>query len=790
MLHDIRYASRTLRKSPAFACAAILTLGLGLGANMAIFRFVDALLLQNLPVRDPHELVIVRPWVFSYPSYRQLAERNTDVFASVAARWTSRINLTADGATEYVPAELVSGSYFDTLGVRAAAGRLLTADDDGAEGAHPVCVIGYGLWQRRFDGQPVVGRTIELNATPFEIVGVSEQGFHGADLHARHEVQIPMSMTSLFAGMERDSNGWSWLTIVGRLKAGVSRRQAEAAVRARFEPHGDWQKPAELRLAEGRQGFASLRSQFGDPVLMAQLLSACVLLIACANLANLLLSKTAARRHELAVRRSLGASRVRIVAHVLAESLLLVAAGVVVGGGVAAIVDRMVYAMLSEPGSNLNVAGGSGPITAATFALAVIVALAIGLLPAIAATGGAALDGLRDTARTSARQAWLGRALVLTQVVVCLVLVFAAGLFARSLRNLHAVDLGFTPDRVVVLTTDPERSGYSLERRREFYEEWLRRARLVPGVSAASLASITAVSGGMFAGVVTVPGGAAHTGPEPNNNFNVVSAGYFETIGLPLVSGRTFTERDGASAPPVAIVNEQFVQYYWPGQPAIGRQIRVFRRTVEIVGVVRTAKYQAIREAPQITIYFPMTQRPVGEMTLHARVAGAVAPATAGLIASVRAIDSRVPAYNAGTLRDHVNARLANERVLNVLSLLFAALALVVASAGVYGVVAYAVVRRTREVGIRVAIGAQRWQILRLFLTDATALIAAGLAAGVPLALLVGRKFGSVLYGLEPSSLSTLLGAGALLAAVAVAAAGIPALRATMVDPIAALRTE
>lgn len=792
LIRDTRYGLRTLRRNPGFAAAAILTLGLGLGANMAMFRFVDAVLLKSLPVPNPEQLVLIRPWSFSYPAFRELAARNADVLSSTTARWTIRVNLTLDGTTEYLPGELVSGSYFTTLRVKPAIGRVLREEDDGSEGAHPVCVISYGLWQRRFAGDPtVVGRMIELNAKPFEVVGVTEEGFTGAELHARHDVQIPMSMTLNFTGMERDSHGWSWLTIFGRLAPGVSRQQAEAVVRARFKPDLDWQKREPLSLADGRQGNGSLRRQLEDPVLIAQLLSACVLIIACANLASLLLAKTSARRHEIAVRRSLGASRGRLISQLIVESLLLAAGGTAVGTGLAVLLDRLLGAMLSAPGSNINLSAVPSALgLAVSFGLMVVAALSVGLLPAVAATRENPLDGLRDTPRAGPRAGWLARGLVVAQVVVCLVLVFAAGLFARSLRNLRTIDLGLDPEQVVVLTTDPDRSGYSMERNREFYAEWLRRARLVPGVSSVGLASVTAMSGGMFAGNVTVPDAETRTGPERNNNFNVVSPDYFKTVRLPVLAGRAFTDRDDASAPAVAMVNERFVEYYWPGRSPIGRRITVFRKNVEIVGLVRTAKYRAVREDPEITIYFPTAQRPVRELTLHARVMGSTRTASAALMETARATDPRVPAYSVGVLEDHVNARLANERVLNVLSILFASLALLVACAGLYGLVAYSVVRRTREIGIRLALGAQRPAILSLFVKDVVVLVGIGIALGIPLSVAVGRQFGSLLYGLESSSVSTLLLASAILGAVAAVAAGLPAARATRVDPIGALREQ
>lgn len=790
LVQDAGYGFRSLRGHLGFAAAAIAILALGFGANLAVFRFLDTVLLESLPVDRPDRLVLVGPWAFSYPAYREFAARNGDVLVSTAARWATRVNLTADGTIEHLPAELVSGSYFDTLGVKAVAGRLLGPDDDGTEGAHAVCVISYGLWQRRFAGDPlVVGRTIELNARPFEIVGVTPRGFTGADLHARYDLQIPMSMTSMFMGMQRDSSEWTWLTMFGRLAPGVSREQAEAVVRTRFQPTYDYQKRAPLVLRDGRQGSGSLRLRLAEPVVIAQLLSACVLLIACANLVGLLLARTAARRHELAIRRALGASRGRVVSQLVIESVLLASVGAAVGAGLAAVLAGVLGGMLSAPGSNLNL-----PLLPSTWGLTAVLVLvavavlAIGLVPAIIATGDAALDGLRDTPRTGPRTGWLGQSLVVAQVVVSLVLAFAAGLFARSLHNLRTVDLGLDPHHVVVVAADPEQGGYSQERARGFYGEWLRRARQVPGVSSVSLANVTALSGAMFAGYVSVPD--AKRPPGPNNNFNIVTGEYFSTVGIPLLAGRTFSERDTVNAPPVAVVNQQFVEYYWPGRLPIGRHIPVFGKDVEIIGVVRTAKYTAVREDPQITIYFPVAQRPVHDLTLHARVTGPASPAIAALINAARDIDFRVPVHDAGTLEEHVDARLANERILSVLSVVFASLAMLVACAGLYALVAYSVARRTREIGIRVAIGAQRGEILRLFIGHAVALVAIGIAIGVPLSFVAGRQFGSLLYGVEPSSISTLILASVILAAVAVIAAALPATRAARVDPVGALRQD
>jgi predicted permease len=793
---DVRYAARTLIKRPGFTAVAVLSLALGLGANLAVFRFVDAVLLKSLPVPRPEELMILRGGRgFGYTWFREFATRN-DVFANTATRWTLSVNLTAGESTDYMPAEIVSGTYFDTLGVRPAIGRLLNADDDGAEGAHPVCVISHGLWQRRFGGDPtIVGRTIALDTHPFQIVGVTERDFTGSELQVRYDLQVPMSMIAMLGGNPRDSWSWTGIQVFGRLKPGMSRAIAEPRVNAIAHQIDLDHAPARkasggYTLAEGRQGLGSIRSQLGDPVLIAMLLSGFVLLLACANLANLLLAKTSEREHEIAVRRSLGASRGRLISQLLVESLVLATSGGLMALGFAALLDRALSAMLFGPVSRLHVEATPSSLgLAAASALTILVAVAIGVLPALAATRQPPLEGLRAVPRTGGRRTWSSRALVVIQIAICLVLVFGAGLFARSLRHLRTIDLGLDADRVVVLTMNPERSGYSKSQSAEFNGEVLRRAALVPGVESAALAGITAMSGGMFAGWVKVPGSTADPN-RFNNNFNAISPGYLRTVGLPLVAGRPFSDRDDAFAANVVLVNQRFADYYWPGQSPIGRHMTVLGKDVEIVGLVRTAKYQAVRENPQIIIYFPIAQRPMWEVTLHVRTRADPAVTAAALVSMIRAIDPRLAVYNAATLEDHVDASLSNERVLDLLATLFAALAIVVSAAGLYGLVSQSVAHRTREVGIRLAVGAQPRDVMRLFVSDTMVLVLIGIAVGVPLALGAARQFGAVLYGLDPSDPLTLALAAGGLGAVAVIAVALPALRATRVDPVAALRAE
>jgi len=791
---------RLLGRAPGFTSVAVLSLALGIGANAAIFAFVDAILLKSLPVAEPGRLVLVRArhavhglnTSFGYPFFRELERRN-DVFSGMAAHFQVPVNLASDNSTVRQKGELVNGGFFRTLGVRPALGRLLAPEDDGAEGAHPVCVISYRLWQSRFGGDPkILEKAISLNTQPFQIVGVTEPGFHGAELQGSYDLQIPMSMTKPFMGMERDGKGWSWLQIMGRLKPGVSMQRAQASIDslARSLDSGGPQFAAYF-LADGRQGFGGVRKQFQNPVIILMALSGLVLLIACANLANLLVAKAAERRREIAIRLSLGGTRARLIRQLLAESLLLASLGGVCGLLLAAVLDRTLAAMLSGASSTIVVRPNLAVI-AFTLGLSVVTAILFGLAPALEATRPELLPALKEAPRSSSGlgRTWLRRGLIAVQITICLVLVFGAGLFARTLRSLQTVDLGFRTERIVLLSMNPGQSGYDSVRSDAFFAELLRRTRETSGVERAALANISVLSNGMFAAMVRVPGYTPRGGVEPNNTFNTVSDGYFQTLETPILRGRDFNGHDTKASPLVAIVNERFVEYYWPGQDPIGRHIKALGKDVEIVGLVKTAKYQTVREDPQITIYLPLTQRPAGQFTLMVRTSIEPAAIIARVREQVRAIAPKLPVYNVTTLSQQMKEQLSSERVLSLLSILFGALAMLVAGAGLYGVIAYAVVRRTREIGVRMAIGARGLDVIRLFVGEIVLLAAIGIAIGAPLALACARLLQSSLYGVKHNDAFTLAAADIILLGVAFVAALLPARKAARIDPAVALRYE
>lgn len=785
LLQDLRIALRGYRRSPVVTGAVVVVIALGLGANGAAFRLIDAAVLETLPVLKPRELVLVGGRVYSYPAFQELAAGTRDVFASVAARWSDRVNLTVPGHSAYVDVEIVSGTYFETLGVTPFLGRLLGPADDGAEGAHPVCVISHGLWQRLFGADPaIVGTVIRLRSEPFQVVGVTGPAFEGSALHDRYDLQVPLSMAVALGGNPRDSHGARYLGVIARLNPGVTREQAESTARARYD---GLEKPGDrsLTVSDGRQGFGSVRRRLLDTAVAAQMLSLCVLVIACASLMGLLLARMAASRGELATRLALGASRPRLVRQLVAETAGLVAAGGTAAVAVAVALDGALIGMLRGPAFDLRV--DALPTTkglVVALALAAAVAVVVALIPATTATHALPVHRMRGD-RGGTRSGWFDAVAIAAQIAACLVLLFGAGLLARTLHGLRSIDLGIDPSNVVVMTAGPRQSGYTQATEGRFYEPWLERARRVPGVTSVSLAGITAMSNGMFAMAIEVPG-AVPRAMSPNDNFNIVTPDYFETVGLPILAGRPFSTEDTAASPGVAIVNEQFVQHYWPGQSPIGRHFLRGSRQVEIVGLVRTAKYQSLKEDPQITIYVPHAQQPWGEMTLHARVT--TAQASAALVQAARDIDPTVPVDGVSTLADYVDANLSNERVLNLLGMLFGGLSLLVAAAGLYGMVAYAVARRTREIGIRSAIGAQRLDIVGLFAGRVLWLVAAGIVVGIPFAVMAAQALGGVLYGVEPTSTSTLAAAALLLGGVAAAAAVVPALRGARANPSVALR--
>jgi predicted permease len=802
ILRDVRHALRSLRRSPAFAAIAIASLALGIGANAAIFSFVNAILLKRLPVPDPERLVTFAETyrgeragaVWRMPTVDDLAKR-TSSFDGVFG-WSSRpVSFSTGDTAQWVMGEIVTGQYFRTLQVQPALGRLFDDDDVRNAAGNPVCVLSYAFWQREFAGSSrVVGQTAFLNGHAYRVLGVTARGFYGAVLQRRFDVVVPATRVGdvmpAFAGMDW-LNRLSWLSPMARLKPGVSRVQAEKETE-RLSP--DWRN-RQVSLEDGSQGINSMRSSFGQPVLALMAVVALVLLVACANLANLLLARAQSRAKEFAVRLSIGASRARLIRQLLVESLLLALGGGVAGVALSLWINRTLVAFLNT-GRSASMAIHAAPdarVLAFSILLSFVTAILFGLVPAWQATQPDLLPGLKQESTASGPESrvLLRRSLVVIQIALSLVIVFGAGLLTRTLRTLATVDLGFQPDRVIALIVDPAANGHSGVEVSAILDEILRRARDLPGVKAASFAA-TPPNGSMGISMsVGVPGFVPTAGgSEVVVYFNFISPRYFETLGQSLLRGRDFDERDNKNRPRVAIVNEKFARHYFSGRDPVGGKLLQGGAGLEIVGVVADARDQSVRKGPEETVYLPEKQSQTSGLNILVRTTADPRGTIPSLLGIVQDIDRRLPVFSIHTLDMDVEAGLTTERILGYLSTLFAALATLLAGIGLYGVLAYSIVRRTREIGIRFAVGAQRRDVASLFARESLILVLVGLIVGAPVALVSAHALRSLLFGVGATDPFTLLISIVVLALAALLATSIPLWRAARVNPVIALRWE
>ena len=805
---DVRYALRGLRRSPLFAWIAVASLALGIGANTAIFSFVDAILLQRLPVDEPERLVTFaqthrgeRTGVVWPLRTIDALDEGTPAFAGVFGWFSRPINLSTGDDGRWVNGELVTGRYYSTLRVAPAVGRLLNDDDVRNAIADPVCVIGYGLWQRAFGGDPgAIGRTVLLNGHGYRVLGVTAPGFHGAELHRRFDIGVPATRIGDFmpafggaSGLER-MNTVSWLVPMGRLGTGVARVEAERQARLALQEI-DPQRQGRLRLEDGTQGFNTMRPEFGRPVLVSMGVVGLVLLAACANLSNLLLARAQARSHELGLRRSLGASRARLVRQLLVETSVLAIAGGLGGVALSTWIRDTLLALLNAGRPAASTVQVTADVQVLAFAALLTCATAIlcAAAPAWQATRPDLVAGLKrePAASASGSRTVLPRALIVAQVAVCLVVVFGAGLLTQTLRTLSTVDLGFNPDKVIALRVDPAASGRSGARLSGFFDEMLERARALPGVTTASLATNPPHGAMSFTMGIEVPGYVpAPVRGDTIVSFNFISSRYFETLGQPVTRGRDFDERDGRGSPLVAIVNEKFVEHFFDGRDPVGRRFRQGTEEVAIVGVVADSRDQAIRTGPADTVYMHAGQGPPSAMTLLARAGGAPDRAVPSLLAMVGSIDRRMPVISVHTLDVDVETGISSERMLGYLSTLFAALTLLLSGIGLYGLLASAVVRRRREIGLRIALGARSRDVAVLFGRESAALVFAGVTVGALLAFACARILRGVLFGVAPTDPLTMVASVSVLTVVALLATAMPLRRAVRVDPMVALRSE
>ena len=806
-MQDLRYAVRGLRRSPGFAATAIVSLGLGIGANTAIFSFVNALLLKQLPVPEPARLVQLAGYedgklansAFSYPFIAELDKTNRS-FDGLAGRYPVRVNLTSDGLAEPLNGEVVTGSYFKTLQVKPALGRLLTQEDIDAAAGAPVCVISYSMWQERFAGNPdIVGRKLLLNAHPYTVAGVTEKGFYGPQLQSRIDIQLPVSrMGDFMGGFFSTSNGaamwkspdFTWLQPLARLKPGPSSAQAQAMIEplARAAMKDGKHDKATFLLKDASQGTNS-GSDFSKPVIVLMAIVSLVLLIACANLASLLLARANVRAKEFAVRLSLGASRGRLVRQLLVESLVIAVSGGLLGLLLTLWIVQTLLAFLNGE-STLRVELDPLVIGFAIL-LSLLTAVLFGLVPAWQSARPEIvpeLKGSRGSAQSSLGGVGIRRFLIVFQIALSLMILFAAGLLTRTLRSLQTVDLGFDPARVIALNVDPAMNGHRPDDADRIFDDILSRLRAHQRIAAASLVVVAPLEGSAIALGFEVPGHLKKSS-DVTTNFNMISPGYFKTLSQTLLAGRDFNDRDAKKAPLVAIVNKLFVDQYIPGQNPIGRSFKM-GSDIEIVGVTSDSRYQDLRETPGPIIYLPAKQTQSSGYTMLIRTRLDSRAAMSDIRDVIRSVDPRLPIFRVRELRNQIDQGISAERVLSFLSTLFSALATLLCGMGIYGLIAYAVSRRTREIGLRFALGAQKTDVANLFLRESLVLVAAGIAAGIPLALVSTRVMKSLLYGVRPDDPGTLWLTIAIFVVAGLLASLLPVLKAAGIEPVQALRDE
>ncbi len=822
---DVRYGLRVLRLNPGFAIVAILSLALGVGANTAIFQLLDAVRLRTLPVPHPEQLAEIRIAIttggrtgnftgrrpmLTNPLWEQIRDRQ-EGFSGMFAWGTTGFNLASSGEMRVAQGIWVSGEYFNTLGVPSEAGRLFTADDD-RRGCPARAVISYAFWQRELAGdRAAIGRPLLLDGHAFDIIGVSPASFSGVDVGRNFDVAVPICTEPIFRGAKSalDKQDVWFLASIGRLKPGWSIERAttqlgavspgifQQTVSPRYSAT-DAKNYTAFKLAAfaAGTGVSALRRVYETPLWLLLAIAGVVLLIACANLANLMLARGTVRGREIAVRLAIGASRVRIIRQLVAESLVIAVVGAAIGAVLAQALSRFLVTFLSVGGSVVFVdLSPDWRVFAFTAGLAVLTCLLFGLTPAIRATRTDPAASMKAGGRgtTDSRERFgLRRALVVVQVALSLVLVTSALLFVRSLRNLTTLDAGFTQNNLVVASFDFRTAGVPEDRRVALYQEIADTLASLPGVQAASQAFILPVSGNGWNNNILVDGVKQKDFP----NFNAVSPGYFRTMSTPILAGRDFDEHDTPASAKVAIVNASFAKKFFEGRNAIGQAFQVEeppgepRPLYQIVGMVKDTKYSDLREPFGPIGYFPASQsNPDLFAQVVLRSTMATASVTAEVTGAVVAINPAI-AIQYQTMKETVQQSLMRERLMATLSGFFGGLAALLATIGLYGIMSYMVARRRNEIGIRMALGAGRGDVVTMIMREAGVLLVAGLAAGIALAVAAGQLATDLLFGLKPQDPGTLAMAAVSLAAVAAIASYVPARRAAGLEPTNALREE
>jgi predicted permease len=825
---DLRYAARTFARSPALALTATLSIGLGIGANTAIFSLVNTLLLRTLPVDRPAELerLTVRDALilsgsaafsrgveshFSFPLFREFRQRN-QVFSGLLARMLVPASLVSVGFAEHVPIELVSGNYFDVLGVRPVLGRTISEADDRVPLGHPVAVISFRYWQEKLAADTAItGKIIRIDNHPYTVIGVGPPGFYGVEVGARPDVWVPLMMQPELFGFTRpmfETNRWAPLEIIGRRARGVTEAQAQAAldvIYRRFQEKELHRTAGEMSreticLEPGGTGLSQLRSDFKNPLAVLMVVVTLVLLIAIANVANLLLARSATRRKEVAVRLALGAGRGRLIRQLLTESALLGLLGGVMGIAFAGWGIRLLLMFLPavRPQYGLNFAFDDSldaRVLGFGLSISIVSGLLFGLAPALQSACTDLAESIRREVgvfRIVSRRFGLGNALVVLQVTLSLVLLVGAGLFLRSLQNTSAIRLGMDTQNVLMASIDTRLSGYSPVQANRFFRELEARLREKAGVRAVGSSQVALLSGGWDTFPVVVP-----ERPRPPGQrqalLNVIGGDFMRAAGITILRGRGFDVTDAASSTQVAILSETAARYFFGGEEPIGRAINAERMTaIKIIGLASDSKYASVREDNPRVLYLSVEQIPkiADARTLYLRTSGDPHQLAAVLQKEVRELDENVPVYNIKTFAEQKADSLARERLIATLSIMFGMLALLLAAIGLYGVISYGVVRQTHEIGIRTALGADRTTVVWMVLHNAMGMVMIGMLTGIALSWWLSGLVISLLYGVKPGDPATFATACVVLTAAALVAAGIPAWKASRVSPLTALRYE
>jgi putative ABC transport system permease protein len=816
-LQDLRYGMRVLLKHKGFTAVAALSLALGIGANTAIFSLIDAVLLKMLPVEQPEQLYFIQNvgprspegGAPPYPCFEQFRDRSQS-FTGLAAFTGFGQRIRIDGQLEEVSGQRVSGNFFSLLGINAVLGRTFTPADDAVPSKggpyEVVAVISYNYWTNRFGRDPaVIGKVVQLGNDPVTIIGVTPPGFYG--LVPGREFNMLLPMVTAGAGQLSEKESW-WFNAVGRIKPGVPIERARAELDTLFQSYMDGTSMnAEARreafnridLRPASRGPNDLRRQFSRPLQALMAIVTLVLLIACANVANLLLARATTRHREFAVRLALGASRLRLLRQVLTESLLLVSLGGLLGLSFARWGSAFLVSFFATGRGRIFI---NLPldyrVLLFTAAVALLTGLIFGLAPALQATRIEPNSGLKDGAGTSTRRhSRFGRALVVVQVALSLLLLIGAGLFVRTLYNLKTLDAGFRPEGVVIMNINPPDGVYQGERLTALWKDVLMRVERLPGVRSAMLTTLSPISRADRGVAIEVAGFSPGSDRDKGIRLNQISPGYFQTLGVPLVQGRSFTDADNETAPKVALLNETAVRFYFGNRSPLGAQVRFAQRDqpsqpYEIVGIVKDTRNKNLREADTRTVYLPFTQARdrLGRLTLAVRAEGKATELTSAINNELRGIGPDIMLTNVVTLNEQIDQSLMQERLIATLSLFFGLLALLLACIGLYGVMNYDVARRTNEIGIRMALGASANCVVRLVLRETLWWVALGLTLGLGTALLALRWLESLLFGLKPHDPLTIGLAALVLLTVAAVAGYLPARRAARIDPLVTLRQE